>query len=387
MRALTRIDSCTGTWQDFHGSPDVERLGTDDIMPPARDGFLRVRGESAYPLAAAGPRIRVAAFARFLVPHKIHLRFTSALNERDYRVISSSGSPVRKAATLTWGAARLAARPATGDDLLLVHRLRYLLSLPMIDPPSRIDVYDFDDALFAGSILPQNRGFAWAKGEARRWADYVRSARVVIAGNSYLADHARRLTNRVEVIPSCVDPSLLSARRHEDTDTVTLGWIGSSSTARYLESLVPVLMAVRRRQPQARLLVVGGEPSLQAPGIEHRPWSPSQEARALGEIDIGLMPLPDDPWTRGKCGYKLLQYFSAGIPAVASPVGVNTQLIGAGGGYLARSTKEWVEGVLTLAGDAQCRTEMGRAGRGLVEREYSYQQWTPRIAGILRSLG
>jgi hypothetical protein len=125
---------------------------------------------------------------------------------------------------------------------------------------------------------------------------------------------------------------------------------------------------------------------LRASWIEHRPWSLATEAADLASFDIGIMPLPDTDWARGKCGYKILQYFSAGVPAVASPVGVNSELIGSDRGLLAASTTDWHSALERLIDDAAERRERGAAAREFVEREYSYQRWAPELAALLHSV-
>jgi glycosyltransferase involved in cell wall biosynthesis len=137
------------------------------------------------------------------------------------------------------------------------------------------------------------------------------------------------------------------------------------------------------------MVLVGAEGlDLQEPWLERRSWSLASEPRDLASFDIGVMPLPDTEWTRGKCGYKLLQYFSAGVPAVASPVGVNTRIVGEGGerGLLASTDEEWRAALEKLIRDHQARQEMGARARSFVEKDYSYQRWAPELAGLLSDL-
>ncbi len=134
------------------------------------------------------------------------------------------------------------------------------------------------------------------------------------------------------------------------------------------------------------LVLVGAGTSFDAPWITSLPWTPESEKDALASFDIGIMPLPDDEWTRGKCGYKLLKYFAAGVPAVASPVGVNRAIVGEERGVLASSSDDWFEALEMLVRDAQARREMGFNARQFVEAKYSYERWAPELAGMLKSL-
>lgn len=346
---------------------------------------LRILGVTAYPLSVASARVRIASFESFLRPHHISLIYRPTLSEDEYAILASSVSAARKAIVLAASASR-AAVAHSDHDLLLVHRLRLLNPLPGIDPPHRLDVYDIDDALFLSSPAAVNRRFQWAKQEAKRCIECLRRARLVIAGNSYLAGKARDYARRVEVVPSCVDPARQGVHAHGPAEIVTVGWIGSHTTSAYLEPVLPVFARLNERRVRARLVVIGGDPRMQAEWIEHRSWSPTRETEDLAGLDIGIMPLPDTDWARGKCGYKVLQYFSAGVPAVASPVGVTAELVGSERGLLAGSPGEWYSALNRLITDVEERRERGAAARTFVERNYSYQRWAPELAAMLHSI-
>ncbi len=176
---------------------------------------VRLLSETAYPPIAASARVRVGNFAPFLSPHGVSVRYRPTLSDADYRLLSSAVPAYRKAAILAVSAAR-AALPRPPHDLLLVHRLRLLTPVPGLDPPRALDVYDLDDALFLGFAAAVNRRFQWAKQEASRCVACLRRARLVTAGNGYLADRAREYAHRVEVVPSCVDPTRQPVRDHTE---------------------------------------------------------------------------------------------------------------------------------------------------------------------------
>ena len=348
---------------------------------------LRVLGETAYPACAPSARVRVAGFGPFLRPHGVALDYRPMLTDHEYRLLSSRAPVARKSLVLAAAAKRAALRRRPPHDLLLVHRLRLLAPLPGIDPPRRLDVYDLDDALFLGSVSAVNRRFRTAKQEAWRCVRCLRRARLVIAGNSFLADHAREHARRVEVVPSCVDPTRQCLRDHRDRELVTVGWIGTHTTSAYLEPVLSVLARLNAGETRMRLVLVGADPSIRAPWIEHRRWSLADQDRDLASFDIGIMPMPDSDWARGKCGYKVLQYFSAGVPAVVSPVGIGAELVGGGErGIAAASSEEWHRALSCLAGDVAERRERGGAARAFVEDHYSYQRWAPELASMLRSV-
>jgi glycosyltransferase involved in cell wall biosynthesis len=347
---------------------------------------LRVLGETAYPLTVASARVRIASFAPFLLSHGVELRYLPTLTEREYGLLVSTAPAPRKAIVLAAAAARAALRRERVEARSLVHRLRLPSPVPGVDPPRRLDFYDLDDALFLGSASPANRRFAWAKQEARRCVAYLRRARQVIAGNSFLAERSREHARNVEVVPTCVDPTAQPLRAHADADVVTVGWIGSHTTSDYLAPVLPAFEHLNSGGLRARLVLVGADTRLSAPWIEHRRWSLASERDDLASFDIGIMPLPDTEWVRGKCGYKLLQYFAAGVPAIASPVGVNPALIGADRGFLPTSVEDWQAALGRLISDVDERRERGAAAREFVEREFSYQRWAPELASLIRSV-
>lgn len=307
------------------------------------------------------------------------------LSDDEYRLILSSASPGRKAAVLARSVTRATRR--RGDrDLLLIHRLLTLLPTPGIDPPRQLDVYDFDDALLVGSAGDANRRFQWTKQERRRALACMRRARLVVAANKTLAAEARQVARRVEVVPSCVDPAAQPIHDHVDTGSPVIGWIGSHTTVEYLRPLLPVIERLNGRERRATLVVVGADTGLRADWIQHRPWTVETQAADLAGFDVGVMPLPDTAWTRGKSGYKLLQYFAAGIPAVGAPVGVNSELLADGRGIPATSDDDWQRALLELISDCDARRERGQAARRFVEERYSYQRWAPELSRLLISL-
>jgi glycosyltransferase involved in cell wall biosynthesis len=346
---------------------------------------LRILGETAYPLSVASARVRVANFVPFLSRYGVALDYRPTLTDRDYAVVASRASFVRKGIAIAASAARTS-RPDPNHDLLLVHRLRLLTPVPGLDPPHRLDAYDIDDALFLGSAAPANHRFRWVKQETRRCIEYMRRARLVVVGNSFLAERAREHARRVEVVPSCVDPERQPLHVHGTPHVVTVGWIGSRTTSEYLKPLMPVFERLNGMRRRVKLVVVGGDLSARATWLEQRPWSLTTEAHDLADFDIGIMPLPDSEWARGKCGYKILQYFSAGVPAVASPVGVSSKLVGRERGLLATTHEEWFVALDRLSNNASEREERGTAARAFVERHYSYSRWAPELAQMLQSL-
>lgn len=257
-------------------------------------------------------------------------------------------------------------------------------------------VVDYDDALFHQYDLHRR---AWVRRLlGQKIATVMRGARLVTVGNGYLAEYARRAgARRVEIVPTVIDltrypqASTLDAssndRARHERAPFTIGWIGSPSTAKYLKAIAPALAKVCAQGNASVRLIGSGPIDLGAVPVEVLPWSEETEVELLRQCDVGIMPLPDEPWERGKCGFKLIQYMACGLPAVASPVGVNRDIVEDGvNGFVARTTDDWMQSLEALRTDPKRGRGMGRAGRERVEREYCLQVTAPRFVSLLQSV-
>lgn len=249
-------------------------------------------------------------------------------------------------------------------------------------------VADYDDAVFHRYDQHPRRLVRGLLGE--KIAGVMRRVDLVLAGNSYLGEYAAQAgARRVEVVPTVVDAETYRAEpRSCSGETVTVGWIGTPATWR--ECVQPFFSMLRHTigEQGVRLLLVGaGDAAPNSPAIVSRDWSEVREVDDIRDMDIGIMPLPDTPWMQGKCGYKLIQYMACGLPVVASPVGVNTEIVEHGvNGFLADTEEEWRKALETLIGDPELRERMGRAGRRKVEAWYSLQVQGPRVARLLANV-
>jgi glycosyltransferase involved in cell wall biosynthesis len=275
------------------------------------------------------------------------------------------------------------------DAVLVQRRLLPGWQLARLRRAVRFLLFDFDDAVFLRDSY-SSRGLQSAS-RRRRFAAMVRAADAVVAGNAFLRDAALRWADptRSHVIPTCVEPARYPLAAHAaKTDGVHLVWIGSSSTLRGLRAIQPILEEVGRRWPGLRLkLMCDRFLELRHLPVVACPWSEAGEATELAAADIGISWVPDDDWSRGKCGLKVLQYMAAGLPVVANPVGVQAELVRPGTtGFLADTTESWVAAIGLLARDPELRRRMGAAGRRLVEQEYSVRAGAERWLGLLTGL-
>ncbi|WP_083961055.1 glycosyltransferase family 4 protein [Thermomonas fusca] len=247
---------------------------------------------------------------------------------------------------------------------------------------------DYDDAVFHNYDLHSSW---WVKkilgGKIDR---LMASAEIVTAGNAYLAERARAAgCRRVEFLPTVIDLERYPVtKRQSRAGPLIVGWIGSPATAQYLHELAPAAVKLKERYSVKFIAIGARADQVSGTPFESRPWTESTEVDQLQEFDLGVMPLRDGPWERGKCGYKLIQYMAGSLPVVASPVGVNQDIVSHGSnGFLANTEAEWLEALGRLLADPQLRQEMGEAGRSRVEETYCVQAQAPRLAALLRDLG
>lgn len=350
---------------------------------------LRVLGTSCQGMADAAFRVRLELPGRGLADYGVELELLPLFSAEETRRFRGAGA-LAKARALASSRRRLRGelRAVADASTVVVQRgvdLTPSLALERAATRDRRLIYDVDDAIWLSGAQTGGHRLSSLKGAARRVRWLAERAEHTIAGNEILAEHLAP-HGPLTVVPSLVDPGAYAARRHEQGEEVTLGWIGSPTTAPYLARLAGTLERLGQASGRpVRLLLVGGSapPGLAGVRIEERAWSPAAERQALAEIDVGLMPLPDTPWTRGKCAYKALQYMAAGVPAVVDDVGISAAAV-AGAGYAVAGEGQWLEALEALAADAGLRGELGLAGRRRIEADFSPQRWLPTIAAIIR---
>ncbi len=246
-------------------------------------------------------------------------------------------------------------------------------------------VFDFDDAIFSKS-----NGDA-SPGRLARFRQMITSSDLVLAGNTYLADYCRNLFSAaqssaapVEVVPTPVDENIYRPVREKSDDCI-LVWIGSRSTRKYLESHRETFEAIGQKCPDVSLRIISDfEFSLDNMPVENIPWSSESEAVHLASAQIGIAPMIDNPYSRGKCALKIIQYMAAGLPVISSDVGANHDVVVQGQtGFLANSTHRWIKAVQALAGDSALRDQMGSSGRERMVEHYSQTAVVDRVVGIL----
>lgn len=249
-------------------------------------------------------------------------------------------------------------------------------------------IFDFDDSVWLPNVSDANRRWSWLK-DASKTSRLIGMSDLVFAGNAYLADYARRFNASTLIMPTTIDTDEYRPRQGRSEGPVVIGWSGSITTIQHFRFAIPALRALKDTYgDRVAFRVIGdgtyAEPAL---GVQGLPWRKETELDDLRAMDIGIMPLPDDEWARGKCGLKGLQYMALGLPTIMSPVGVNSEIIQDGqDGFLAGSTEEWVRKLSRLIDDADLRRRTGEAARKTVVERYSLQAWKDRYVNYYNEL-
>ena len=279
---------------------------------------------------------------------------------------------------------------AKRHDLVVLQKK--LFPLPYVALLRRVNpnlVFDVDDAVMFHEL---ERGEVVTGNFFRRFAAIAAASRIVVTGNAYLAEFASvaRSTDQraVAILPTPIDTRRLAAKtRYDSPDGPVIGWMGTKGNLHQLKPFASTLCSLQAQIPTLRLRILADR-TLDLPGvnIDNKPWTAAGEADDLRNFDIGIMPLEDNLWNRGKGGFKLLQYMAAGLPAIASPVGINADIVRHGeNGFLARTDAEWHDNLLMLARDHELRRRIGLAARKTIEDAYSLDGYLERYCNLIES--
>jgi len=340
---------------------------------------------------APGQRYRVEQWVRLLGDGAVEATFRPLFDREAYEVLYRPGHLGRKAVAVLDGLGRRIADTVrvTRHDVVVLYREAFPIGPAIIERlvERRMPVvYDFDDAIFLGDTSRANRMFSALK-QPRKVEQIVAGAAATTVSNEWLAAWARDHSSRVVVIPPTVDLTQHRPMARPPGTRVRIGWSGSPTTAAHLHTIDGALRRVLASR-EVELVVVGA-PDYGLPGAANvvvRRWSPAAEVADLASFDIGVMPLPDDAWSRGKAGMKALLSMAMATPVVVSPIGANTDIVQDGvNGRHAGNEDEWVAVLEELVDDAALRRRLGQAGRATVEDRFSGQRWAPVFLDVLRA--
>lgn len=346
------------------------------------------------PGRSPGQRFRFEQYLKYLESSGFQYQISYLISEKDDAIFYGKGRWFSKVRIVLKSILRriVDLQRAAEYDAVFLYREAIMLGTAIFEKALKRRgvkvVLDFDDSIWLNDTSDGNRSLSWLKNPSKT-STLVALSDLVIVGNKYLHDWAAKYSNNVHIIPTTIDTSYYLAQKKPVGSPVCIGWTGSSTTLKHLRLSLPVLRQLQIKYGQTVCFRVICDTPLETdlPQLQNVKWSARSEVEDLMAIDIGIMPLPDDAWSKGKCGFKGLQYMALEIPAVMSPVGVNTEIVSDGqNGFLAASDQEWFQKLSQLIESAELRARLGRAGRQTVVDRYSFDSQKEHFVGLFRQL-
>ena len=354
---------------------------------------IRMLAFSPVPREGAGCRFRISQYVPALEAGGFEVTIAPFFDAEFFEVVYQPGRYALKAAGFLRRALERIRTLATSGayDLFFVYREAFPFGPPVIETllrafGGRPMVYDFDDAIFLSNTSEANRFTASLK-YPRKVPSILSKSDLVIAGNQFLADYARRYNPAVTVIPTCIDTDVFHGRvaPRPAAQPPVVGWIGTPTTAPYVKTIAGALAAVAAARRYVFRVSGAGRPlELEGVTVVNEPWTLEREVELFATCDVGVYPLTNDEWALGKCGFKAIQFMACGVPVVASPVGVNADIIVDGvNGYLAATEREWIEKIGRLLAEPDLRARLGTAARRTIESRYALAANAPKMVETL----
>jgi len=334
-----------------------------------------------YPLGEApSQRFRFEQYFGILHEKEIAFDVSSFFDYDAWNVLYARGKFIAKLRGIVRGFFRRAKDVllSRNYDFIFIHREAAPLGPPIFEwliakVFSRRIIYDFDDAIWLPNVSESNRLFSKIKWY-HKVSSICRWSYRISCGNDFLKEYAQQFNKNVVVNPTVVDTEnhYNQIKQHSHAGKTIIGWTGTHSTIKYLNYLLPVLEKLEETYGVEIRIISNAQPTLSLKNLTYIPWKKSSEIEDLLAFDIGIMPLPDDDWAKGKCGFKLIQYLSLGIPAVSSPVGVNGKIIDTGvSGFLCSTQEEWLTALRELILQPEKRKQFGEKGRQKIMAHFS----------------
>jgi glycosyltransferase involved in cell wall biosynthesis len=343
---------------------------------------------------APGQRFRIEQWMPKLQALGARFHFAPFMSEELSAILYQRGHALKKVRAMIGDLVRRVVQAVRSRrfDVVFLHREAALIGPPLIErliaALSVPIVYEFDDAVYVPYVSPANRYMSLLKFPAQKTDRLCRLAAHVIVGNDVLRDYAIARNANVTIVPTTIDTDKYTQScAYEPDGELVIGWSGSYSSVQYLDALKPALSRLRRTHRFSVEVIGATSFTMDDVEVRSRAWHSASEVEDLKRIHVGVMPLPDEDWARGKCALKALQYMALGIPTVVSPVGANCEVIRHDvDGLYAATTDEWVARLAALLDDAALRRRLGEAGRRRVVEKYSAAVHAPRVHAVLESV-
>lgn len=347
------------------------------------------------PGRSPGQRFRFEQYIDYLVQNGYQCDLSYLISEKDDRIFYSKGNILLKAWILfkhffiRWRDLK----KVKNYSIVFIYREAWFLGNIFFEKKiknmgAKI-VLDFDDAIWVHDVSEGNKRWSFLK-KPQKTAEIIKLSDLIIVGNSYLAEYSKQYNKNVAIIPTTLITNYYKKiDLIEEKSKICIGWTGSSTTIKHLELAKSFLKILNEKYPNKLYLKVIADRKFEFDGIDviNCKWKKDSEIEDLCEIDIGIMPLPDDDWAKGKCGFKGLQYMSLGIPAVMSPIGVNNEIIIHGkNGFLAHDIDDWVDKISLLIESKELRTQLGNHGIVTVEQNFSFNSQKEKYLSLFDNL-
>lgn len=338
-------------------------------------------------------RFRIEQWEPYLKQKNIKIDYHSFSDQRLREVIYQNGQITNKIVELLRANLRRIKQvlKAKKYDAVFLHRAASMIGPAWFEKYLQLSgvpiIFDFDDSIFMTDVSDANKRFAWAKFSGKT-ADICKYSKSITVGNSFLAEYARKYNDNVYIVPTSIDTSRYQPREktNKENKRTVIGWTGSSTSQYHLEAFEPVLAElIKNRSEDIEIRVISNrEPSFQKIPYTWRTWSAETEVEEISEIDVGIMPTPDDEWSRGKCALKALQYMSLEIPAICTDMGANRDVINHGeNGFLAKTSEQWLSYFEILIDDMDLRLKLGKKARETVVNHYSMEKCAELFAEVV----
>lgn len=347
-----------------------------------------------YPSEGASNRYRVEQYLPYLKQNKIEYTLHSFWNRDAFRILYKRKFYFKKFIFFILGTlSRIVDVIRINQyDMVFIHREAYpiggLLFERILSVLKKTFIFDFDDAIFLPASSRSNSFIERFKNQ-NKIAKIIKRSTCVIAGNQYLADYALKYNQNVFIIPTAIDTDkYFPLYNKKQSGEIVIGWIGSITTIDFLSILKNTFIQLSKRFRHITFKIIGGNfPSEGLHNLISKQWLLNEEIEDLKTFDIGIMPMSDNQWTRGKCGFKAILYMSMGISTICSRVGMNKEIITDGmNGFLADTQEEWIDKFSLLIENPQLRKNIGSAGRETVEEKYSLKINAPKFLEILNEV-
>lgn len=360
-----------------------------------RDNPIKVCALMLYPYhAVPGQRFRIEQWEPYLKTEGIEIDYYSFADKQLVDTMPKRGKLFSKIVGLIRGSiGRLGHLFILSRyDVIVIYRAAAIVGPAFFERVIKLFrrpvILDFDDAIWLTDTAETNRAFGWAKFSGKT-GSICRLSTSVTVGNSFLADYARQFNDNVHIVPTSIDTDHYkpSTEKRENARRVVVGWTGSSTSQAHLEAFESTLADLLRERDVEIRVLSDRKPAFK--GIPHtwRPWTIASEIDEISQFDIGIMPLADDDWARGKCAFKALQCMSLGIPTICSDVGANRDVIDHGkNGFLATTATDWIESFIALIDDPDLRGQLGIAARKTIVNKYSMKNSSQLFADVIKSL-